>query len=174
MITIYTDGAYSSSSTVGGWAIVIPFDNSINICRNHEYNTTNNRMELTAVIEALKYLKSRPSNAVIYTDSAYIANCISQKWYITWANNGWRTSKKTPVLNKDLWNELLDLYHYVNLGAFVEIKKVSGHNGEYLNELADTYAVLARTEGADKYENKQTNENINIDSDTSRKCQLCI
>ena len=94
---IYTDGAHSSSTNYGGWAIVVPFGNSINIYYNYEYDTTNNRMELTAVIQALQYLKARPNNAIIYTDSAYIANCISQKWYINWANNGWRTSKKTPV-----------------------------------------------------------------------------
>lgn len=151
---IYTDGAHSSSTNYGGWAIVYTIGNSINFHSGYEYDTTNNRMELTAVIRALELLKARPSNAIIYTDSAYIANCISQRWYINWEKNGWRTAKKTPVLNQDLWNKLLELYHYVNLGATVEIKKVSGHTGEKLNELADFYAVEARIKGAEENERK--------------------
>ena len=157
---IYTDGAHSSATNFGGWAIVYTCGNSINSYSGYEYNTTNNRMELTAVIKALQLLKINPNNAIIYTDSAYIANCISQRWYINWANNGWRTAKKTPVLNQDLWNELLNLYHYVNLGATVEIKKVQGHSGEALNELADYYAVKAREQGAKENENTiQTTSN---------------
>lgn len=165
---IYTDGAHSSSTNYGGWAIVYTVGNSINSYSNYEYDTTNNRMELTAVIRALELLKAQPSDTIIYTDSAYIANCISQRWYINWKNNGWRTAKKTPVLNQDLWEKLLDLYNYVNLGATVEIKKVSGHSGDKLNELADYYAVKAREQGAKENENKsETTKNFNTYTNSS-------
>ena len=149
---IYTDGAHSSSTNYGGWAIVYTIGNTINSHSGFEYDTTNNRMELTAVIAALQLLKACPSDAIIYTDSAYISNCISQKWYEKLRANNWKTTNKTPVLNKDLWEQLLDLYSYVNLGATVQIQKVSGHSGDKLNELADYYAVQARIQGAKDHE----------------------
>ena len=168
---IYTDGAHSSSSNYGGWAIVYTMGNLLNFHSGYEYDTTNNRMELTAVIAALQLLKARPSNAIIYTDSAYIANCISQRWYYKWQNNNWLTAKKTPVINKDLWEQLIDLYNYVNLGATVQIQKVSGHSGEKLNELADYYAVQARIQGAKEHEKQsKATENINTHSNSSREC----
>lgn len=148
MIQIYTDGAHSSSTDVGGWSFVFSIDNQVYFYSNYELNTTNNRMELTAVLNALKKVQSLQTDATIYTDSAYIANCFAQNWHSKWESNGWVTSKKTPVLNKDLWQQILIIYKELNKSHTVEIKKISGHSGHELNELADYYAVQARIKGA--------------------------
>lgn len=148
MINIYTDGAHSSSTNVGGWSFVLTVSGNIFHYSDYELNTTNNRMELLAVLNALRHVNALKTNATIYTDSAYISNCFAQRWYDKWQTNGWKTSKKTPVLNQDLWEQILELYSTLNLTHNIEIKKVSGHSGDDLNELADHYAVQARIEGA--------------------------
>ena len=144
---IYTDGACSTNGTWnGGAAIVILNNDNEKICTEYtnSKNTTNNQMELTAVIMALQYIynnsKEKEKN-IIYTDSAYIYNCIKDKWYIKWRQNGWLTSKKTPVENKRLWEELLTFYEKCDI---INIEKVKGHNGNEYNEEADKLAIYAR------------------------------
>lgn len=143
-MNIYTDGAQSSSTLAGGWAIVITDKN--NVFLNSQCamvpNTTNNRMELQAVLAALRFIYYHTTEpSTIYTDSAYIANCFKDKWYEKWQVNGWKTAAKKPVLNKDLWEEILDLYSKL---PSITIAKVAGHANNYYNELADKLAVEAR------------------------------
>ena len=136
---IYVDGAGSNQKTLcGGWAYVV-YDNNKYITSKSggAKDTTNNRMELQAVVEAMSDYAQSFSEITIYCDSAYIVNCIQQKWYLNWEANGWITSKKTPVLNKDLWIKLLSLYR---TGTF-KIVKVAGHTGVHGNIMADKLAV---------------------------------
>lgn len=137
----YTDGSASTKTKAGGWAVVCVQNNHELMRRfSSEKDTTNNRMELKAVIFALKNAPS-DEECIVYTDSAYIANCIKQKWYEAWENRGWYTSKKTPVLNQDLWEKLVYYYREKN----IKIEKVPGHQGYKWNEMADSLAVYART-----------------------------
>lgn len=173
-LNIYTDGAYSSKTQIGGWAMVSVYDTyatdhnplELNTSYNGwEPNTTNNRMELKAVYEALQFLntyKHLPLTVTIYTDSAYISNAFRDGWYIKWRQNGWKTSNRTPVLNKDLWEDILSLYE--QLPFDIKIEKVQGHSNNIYNILADKLAVEARTKGALEYGNNtcsdtRTNKN---------------
>ena len=103
MIKIYTDGACSGNPGRGGWAAIILDGEKIEKISGSKDNTTNNRMELTAVISALKYVKDK--NLEIYTDSKYTKDGI-EKWISNWKKNGWKTANKQDVKNKDLWSEL--------------------------------------------------------------------
>lgn len=101
-----------------------------------EKNTTNNRMELTAVIEALKALKE-PCNITLTTDSKYVCDAINKEWVFGWQRNNWRKADKKPALNVDLWEQLLELLKIHN----VEFVWVKGHNGHKYNEICDRLAV---------------------------------
>lgn len=139
-LIIYTDGACSgnqSKENIGGWGAVLLYNENVKEIFGGEKNTTNNRMELTAVIEALKMIKNRKLPTEVYTDSAYICNCILQKWYINWEKNGWKNAKKQDVENQDLWKELLLLYRSFEKITFLKVK---GHSGIELNEKADELA----------------------------------
>ncbi len=103
-----------------------------------EKETTNNRMEILAAIEALRALKE-PCEVSIYTDSAYVCNCFQQKWYVNWQKNGWKNSQKKPVENRDLWEQLLELIDVHQVHWY----KVKGHSGDKWNERADVLAVQA-------------------------------
>jgi ribonuclease HI len=139
-IIIYSDGACSGNQfeeNTGGWGAVLRFgDQKEKEIYGGERNTTNNRMELTACIRALQEIKRKDLEIEIYSDSAYIVNCIQQKWYVKWQKNGWKTKAKTPVENKDLWVQLLSLVNKYG----VTFKKVKGHANIELNERADTLA----------------------------------
>ena len=135
---IYTDGACSGNPGPGGWGAVI-FDeenNQKNISGN-EKKTTNNRMELLAPIMALKKIKSN-SDVVIYTDSIYVKNGITE-WMVKWEKNGWKNANKKPVKNKDLWLKLNVLCKKSN----VSWKWVKGHSTNKYNNLADELATRA-------------------------------
>jgi len=139
-IVIYTDGACSGNQNIqnkGGYGAVLLYKDNKKEIFGGELNTTNNRMELKGCIEALKTLKKKDIPIEIYTDSAYLCNCINQRWYIRWRQTGWINSQKKPVENRDLWEELLYLIEDME-----EIKffKVKGHSGNELNELADKLA----------------------------------
>lgn len=139
-IIIYTDGACSGNQyekNKGGYGAVLTYKGHIKEIFGGEVNTTNNRMELKGCIEALKTLKRKELPVEVYTDSAYLCNCMNQKWYIKWRQNGWRNSSKKPVENKDLWEELLNLVEEINNIKFIKVK---GHSGIELNELADELA----------------------------------
>ena len=137
MITIYTDGSCLTNPGSGGWAAIINENNKKKIISGNEKNTTNNRMELIAPINALREIKSSPK-IKIYTDSQYVKNGITE-WINTWLNNDWKTSKKEDVKNKDLWIELY------NLTKFLDIQWiwVKAHDGNPLNEEVDLLAKRA-------------------------------
>ena len=135
MITIYTDGACSHNPGIGGWGVVILENNKEDIFLNGgNDNTTNNRMELTAAIEALKYFQNKETIKLI-TDSKYLKDGI-QSWIQKWKINGWKTSTKKPVKNKELWIELDDLIIKHNISW----EWVKGHTGNKHNEKADYLA----------------------------------
>jgi ribonuclease HI len=136
-ITIYTDGACSGNPGPGGWAAVLIYNNHTKEISGREEHTTNNRMELTAPIKALRQLKE-PCHVHLYSDSAYLVNAFQKKWLDKWRRNGWLTSGKKPVENKDLWEELIELAKTHR----VEWHKVEGHSGDRLNERCDELAVM--------------------------------
>ena len=112
ILKIYTDGACSGNqneTNVGGWGAILEFGDAKKELHGGEIDTTNNRMELTAVIEAFRALKRDGLRIQVFTDSSYVANCFREKWYESWQQNGWRNAKKEPVENRDLWEELLTL-----------------------------------------------------------------
>lgn len=134
-VTIYTDGACSGNPGKGGWGAILIYGDAVKEISGGEDNTTNNRMELKAVIEALKALKS-PCDVEIYSDSAYVVNAFTQKWIDNWIKNNWKTADKKSVKNVDLWQELLVLIKTHN----VTFKKVKGHSDNELNERCDKLA----------------------------------
>lgn len=134
-IQIFTDGGYRSTSGIGGWGALIIIDNCIKELKGSEFDTTNNRMELTAVIESLKTL-GQPYNIALTTDSNYVKKGITQ-WINKWRNNNWRTFKNKPVKNKDLWLELDKLVKHHNI-SWNWVKSHSGHTeNEYADQLAN-------------------------------------
>ncbi|GAB6090137.1 ribonuclease HI [Spirochaeta dissipatitropha] len=134
-IKIYTDGGCHGNPGPGGWAFVLTELDQELSSSGYESMTTNNRMELTAVIKALQLVqKDFPAKpALIVTDSQYVKNGITQ-WIHTWIRNGWKTSQKSPVKNKELWQQLLELTNSVN----VEWAWVKGHAGDHYNEMCDS------------------------------------
>ena len=135
MIKIYTDGACKGNPGIGGWgALLVHNEQSIEIF-DGELETTNNRMELMAVIEALNHAASMNDDVQIYTDSSYVQKGI-QEWIHNWKKNGWRSSNKKPVKNQDLWQELDTL----NSNLKVDWFWVKGHAGHPGNERADFLA----------------------------------
>ena len=141
-VHIYADGACSPNPGTGGWGTILiaPDRNGKKELYGAEKNTTNNRMELIAVIRGLEALKIKPCDVVIYTDSQYIVNAFNQEWIKNWENNGWRTSANKPVKNQDLWTTLLDLckQHVVNW------QWIKGHDQNEHNIRCDNLAVTAR------------------------------
>ncbi|HMY37278.1 MAG TPA: ribonuclease HI [bacterium] len=133
-ITIYTDGACKGNPGRGAWAaVLLAEDGKSKEISGTEDATTNNRMELAAVAEALKALK-RPCRVTLHSDSAYIVNAFHQKWLDNWQRNGWRTADKSPVKNRDLWETIIDLCQTHT----VRFEKVKGHAGIHYNERVDT------------------------------------
>ena len=134
-INVYTDGACSGNPGIGGWGVVILVDenNPINL-NGGLINTTNNQMELTAAIEALRYFTER-SIINLYTDSKYVKEGI-ESWIINWKKNGWKTASKKPVKNKELW---IKLNNQVELHT-IHWQWVKGHAGLKYNEIADNLA----------------------------------
>lgn len=134
-VTIYTDGACSGNPGPGGWGCVLLHGEQRKELSGAEAHTTNQRMELTAAVAGLAALK-QPCHVLLYSDSAYLINAFRQHWLDNWQKNGWLNSKKQPVENQDLWQELLRLSR---LHA-VEWRKVKGHAGDCHNERCDTLA----------------------------------
>lgn len=135
-IEIYTDGACSGNPGPGGWGAVLVYNEKEKELSGSEKNTTNNRMELTAVIMALNAL-NQPCEVKLTTDSKYVCDAVNKGWVYSWRKNGWRKSDKKPALNVDLWEELLSLLEKHE----VEFIWVKGHNGHKYNEICDTLAV---------------------------------
>jgi ribonuclease HI len=133
-VKAYTDGACSGNPGPGGWGVVLQFGDHERELKGGESDTTNNRMELTAAIEALKALKE-PCHIALTTDSTYVKDGIT-KWLSNWKRNGWKTAAKKPVKNQDLWQQLEDCVTQHT----VEWLWVKGHSGHPENERADTLA----------------------------------
>ncbi len=144
MITIYTDGSCLNNLEVenqGGWAyyILYPNNGEIEFKSGGKINTTNQRMELTACIKAIERVSFSSEDVVLYTDSAYVVNCIKDRWYTKWYQNGWKNAKGEPVKNQDLWKELLEIMGM----KFIDFKHIKGHNGNKYNDTVDRLAKAA-------------------------------
>ena len=140
-VIIYCDGACSGNqfeNNKGGWGAILKFKNHKKEIFGGEVNTSNQRMELKACIEALKNLKNNHYPIAVYSDSAYLINCMQKKWYKKWQVNGWKNTKKNIVENKDLWEQLIELIQKME----ISFHKVKGHTGLELNEKADALARI--------------------------------
>jgi ribonuclease HI len=134
-IKIYTDGACSGNPGPGGWGAILIHDNKQKEICGREDHTTNNRMELMAVLMSLKELK-KPCEIDLYTDSTYVKNGMTS-WIFNWQKNNWRTADKKPVKNADLWQEIFEL----SKNHQILWHWVKAHNGDVFNERADKLAV---------------------------------
>lgn len=141
VVHIYADGACSGNPGPGGWGAILlsPALGMKKEMSGGEKNTTNNRMELMAVISALSALK-RPCKVTVTTDSRYIVDAFQKRWLKNWIRNGWKTASKQPVKNVDLWQQLMAAAEPHE----VRWEWIRGHAGHEMNELADQLAVAAR------------------------------
>lgn len=137
MIEIYTDGACRGNPGPGGWGALLRYKGKEKTFHGGEANTTNNRMELTAVIKALEALNRTGCQIRIYSDSKYVLNGINE-WIANWKKRGWKTAAKKPVLNAELWQQLDALVAQHD----IEWQWVKGHSGHPGNERADALANL--------------------------------
>jgi ribonuclease HI len=139
-VKIYTDGSCRGNGqkeNAGAWGfLVLRDDKVVAKMAVGEYNTTNQRMELKAAASACEYIENfvtKEDSIQIISDSAYLINCINDKWYERWTSNGWTTSQKKPVINQDLWERLIPFFRKTNFS----FKKCKGHAGEQYNEIVD-------------------------------------
>ena len=140
-VTLYTDGACSGNPGIGGYAGILIYGDIQREYNGAEASTTNNRMEVLAVIVGLKRLKY-PCKVEVYSDSAYTVNAFSEKWIYGWKKSGWKKADGKPVLNEDLWRELYDL----TVVHEVTFHKVAGHADNALNNRCDELARAAISE----------------------------
>lgn len=148
-VTIYSDGACSGNPGPGGYGTILQCGQAVKELSRGYRRTTNNRMELRAVIAGLEALRERCEVAVV-TDSQYVVNAIEQGWAKKWRANGWKRNKKEPAMNTDLWAALLDLCDKHS----VRFSWIRGHNGHAQNERCDALAVEA-ARGLDLLEDKE-------------------
>ncbi|EEG78073.1 ribonuclease HI [Dethiobacter alkaliphilus] len=134
-VIIYTDGACSGNPGPGGWGAVLRYGSHEKEISGGDEKTTNQRMELQAAISALELLKE-PCKVKLHSDSAYLVNAFKQRWFDKWQKNGWVNSKKEPVVNRDLWERLLELDRKHD----IEWVKVKGHADDELNNRCDQLA----------------------------------
>lgn len=144
-IRIFTDGACSENPGPGGWAAVFNSEEKCKTISGNEQMTTNNRMELRAVIESFKKILGKKSlvnkEFELYSDSAYVVNSINNGWIEKWQQNNWKTTKNEDVKNRDLWEEFATLLNRMTeLGVDIKILKIKGHTGNTFNELVDKIA----------------------------------
>ena len=137
-VIIYTDGACSGNPGPGGWGALLMFEENKKEISGSNENTTNNIMELTAVIEALKLLKYE-CEVDLYSDSAYVVNAFLKGWIYNWEKNNWKTANKEPVKNKELWEEL----YFLNQKHKINFIKVKGHSDNEFNNRCDYLATSA-------------------------------
>jgi ribonuclease HI len=153
-VRLFTDGACSENPGPGGWAVVIESSDGAveDVISGYDIETTNNKMELTAVIQAYKKVLDLkvhdPRDETEYeivSDSAYVVNAVTHDWIGRWSMNGWKNSKGEKVKNIVLWNEFLTLHKMAKSAKLsVKFKKVKGHSGNTLNEVADKVAVAEK------------------------------
>lgn len=134
-VTIYTDGACSGNPGPGGWGAILMYNGNKKELSGGNKNTTNNIMEITAVLEALKALKF-PCEVDLYSDSAYVVNSFNQGWIYNWLKKGWKTASGEPVKNRELWEELYNLTKTHK----VTFHKVKGHADNDFNNRCDELA----------------------------------
>ena len=141
-LDIYTDGSSKKigSTLFGGWAFIV-LQNNIQIYRaaNSEQGATNQRMELMAILKALRYAQNVRlpyERVIVYSDSAYAINCYKQQWYANWMMNGWKTAGNKDVVNSDLWNQIIPFFD----NFWYNFEKIEGHSGVVWNELCDKLA----------------------------------
>ncbi|MGN0820089.1 MAG: ribonuclease HI [Christensenellaceae bacterium] len=134
-VIMYTDGACSNNPGLGGWCAILFYKSNEKIVSGGEELTTNNRMELLAVINGLKQLKE-PCKVYVHSDSQYVVDAFSNGWVFGWQKNGWKTASKDEVKNRELWQELLNLYGYHE----IEFVKVKGHSDDLNNNRCDKIA----------------------------------
>lgn len=134
-VTIYTDGACSGNPGPGGWGAVLMYENNEKEISGGKKDTTNNVMELTAALEALKLLKY-PCEVELYSDSAYLVNGFDKGWIYGWQKNNWKTASKEPVKNKEIWEEIYKLTKIHK----VKFIKVKGHSDNEYNNRCDELA----------------------------------
>ena len=143
-IRIYTDGACSGNPGPGGWAMVVNTEDQCKHYSGYDISTTNNRMELMAVVQCLRRILEHGSNNnvyEIYSDSAYVVNSINNKWLDRWNAGGWKTQKGEDIKNRDLWEQANRyLTEATNAGQRVRFIKIKGHAGNTFNELVDKLA----------------------------------
>lgn len=145
LIRIYTDGACSDNPGPGGWSAIVYKENKCKVLSGHEVGTTNNRMELMAVVNALDYILGYDfkvdTDFEVYSDSAYVVNSINNDWVTKWRFNGWKTTRNDDIKNKDLWLKYIEYMSFIRKrGISVTVKKVKGHSGNTFNEYADEVA----------------------------------
>jgi ribonuclease HI len=133
-VEVFTDGACAGNPGPGGWAWAVTPGREWG--SGGAAQTTNQRMEVQAVLEALR---SVPGELVIVSDSTYVVNCFRDKWWVKWQRNGWRNSQKQPVANRDLWEPLVELV----IARAPQFRWVKGHSGDPMNDLVDRLAVEA-------------------------------
>ncbi|HEY8093545.1 MAG TPA: ribonuclease H [Acidimicrobiales bacterium] len=136
-LVVYTDGACSGNPGPGGWAWAVSPSGSPS-GSGGEAHTTNQRMEVRAVLEALRAL---PGRVVVVSDSTYVVNCFRDRWWEGWLRKGWLNSQRKPVANRDLWEPLITLVR--SREAEVTFRWVKGHSGDPMNDLVDQLAVAA-------------------------------
>ena len=174
-IEIYTDGSCSLNNIdniekdcEGGFGFCVLQDGNL-IYEYFEgwHQTTNNRMEMRAIIKALEYCYNNYPEAdiTIYSDSAYIVNCLKQKWYKKWMSNGWRNSKRESVKNVDLWKEMLHYNYNWIMKDQITVEKVTGHSNNKWNKYADQLANKWRI---------GNNEDFNTDKESSDRSSGCV
>ncbi|MDP4109054.1 MAG: ribonuclease HI [Bacillota bacterium] len=144
-VEIYTDGACSGNPGPGGWGSILCYNGAKRELSGGEAETTNNRMELKAVIESLKTLKE-PCGVTLYSDSNYVVRAVKEGWALKWRENGWMRNKKEKALNSDLWEELLKLLE-VHKTEFVWVR---GHAENEFNNRCDALAVAASKQAGKK------------------------
>lgn len=145
-VKVYTDGACSNNPGPGGWGAVFTDTEKPFVLSGCHKNTTNNRMELMAVVKVLHYLcknkdRYKGVQIEIFSDSAYVVNAINNKWLQSWLSKGWKTSKGSQVKNTDLWKKYLEFMSILlSDNIDISICKVKGHNGDTYNEYVDMIA----------------------------------
>ncbi|MFA6940391.1 MAG: ribonuclease HI [Clostridiaceae bacterium] len=143
-VIIYTDGACRGNGkedTIGGFGIVFIYNGNIKEIKESYKNTTNNKMELMAVIKALSLLKE-PCSVSLYSDSAYVVNAVNSGWIESWQKNNWKNSKKEPVKNRELWEDLIKFLS-IHRVTFIKVK---GHSDNEYNNRCDKLANMAMDE----------------------------
>ena len=139
-VIVYTDGSCDPNPGPGGWAAILKYNNNLReLSQPVQNHTTNNRCELLAAIEALKALKE-PCNVLLHSDSAYVVNAFNKNWIPSWISNKWLNSESKPVMNRDLWEQLIAL---VNIHKVTFIK-VKGHGSDRMNIRCDELAKKAQ------------------------------